>query len=107
MPNIKSAIKRVKTAERNRVHNTAAKSFMKTATKKALIALGKTNPETGSVTVDVQKAISLIDRLAAKGIIHKRQAARRKSRLMGKAAALTAATAAATPTTETAAASAS
>ena len=92
MPNLKAAIKRVKTTERNRARNAAAKTFMKTANKKAWIALGKADPDKGSVTVDVQKAISLIDRLAAKGIIHKRQAARRKSRLMSKEASLAPAT---------------
>ena len=70
MPNIKSAIKRVKTTEARNAQNTTAKSAMRTAVKK------------------VEAAVTLNDAAAAKGLIHKNAAARKKSRLMKKSNAL-------------------
>jgi small subunit ribosomal protein S20 len=73
---IKSGIKRVEIAERNRQRNVAVKSEMKTRIKHAVAALGG---ESGNTTaVD---AISSIDRAAKKGVIHPNKAARLKSRL--------------------------
>lgn len=69
MPNIKSAKKRLRQNEKRRVRNQAAKTRIKTETKKALAG--------GEAT----SAFSVIDRAAAKGIIHPNAAARRKSRL--------------------------
>ena len=82
MPNIKSAIKRVDVAERNRVRNRAWKSAVRTVR----------NEVTDSVKVaDVTKAgealknaYEVIDKAVSKGILHKNTAARKKSAL-GKA----------------------
>ena len=73
---IKSGIKRVEIAERNRQRNVAVKSEMKTRIKQAVSALGAE----GGATVAVS-AISTIDRAAKKGVIHPNKAARLKSRL--------------------------
>jgi small subunit ribosomal protein S20 len=75
MPNTASAKKRLRQNEKKQLRNTAAKTRIKTETKKAL---------SGG---DVKSAFSVIDRAAAKGIIHKNAAARRKSRLARKVAA--------------------
>jgi small subunit ribosomal protein S20 len=75
---IKSGIKRVEIAERNRQRNVAVKSEMKTRIKQAVTALTGPAAE-GNVAVT---AISAIDRAAKKGVIHPNKAARLKSRLM-------------------------
>ncbi|MDR1806104.1 MAG: 30S ribosomal protein S20 [Clostridium sp.] len=78
MPNIKSAKKRVivnKTkAARNRSHNTA----LKTAIKKANVAAATGE---GDIKVLVAAAIKKVDQAAAKGLIHKNNASRKKSAL--------------------------
>lgn len=76
---IKSGIKRVEIAERNRQRNIAVKSEMKTRIKQAVGALSAQNAEIGTVSTT---AISSIDRAAKKGVIHPNKAARLKSRLM-------------------------
>ena len=76
MPNIKSVIKDVKKSRERHARNIAVKSKIKTMVKKAQAA-GE-----DEVKQAVSVAISVIDRAAEKGIIHKNQAARRKSRLM-------------------------
>jgi small subunit ribosomal protein S20 len=73
---IKSGIKRVEIAERNRQRNVAVKSEMKTRIKQAVASLGGENGNTTAVN-----AISSIDRAAKKGVIHPNKAARLKSRL--------------------------
>lgn len=82
MPNIKSAIKRVKTSEKARVRNHARKSAFRTATKRVERMLGEGQAE--GVALAASQAISAIDRAAKTNAIHKAQAARRKSRLMHK-----------------------
>lgn len=81
MPNIKSAKKRVKVADRLRSANISKRSSFKTLLKNALssITAGKADAKT-----DLMKALKSIDEAASKGIIHKNQAARRKSRLTKK-----------------------
>ena len=76
---IKSGIKRVEIAERNRQRNTAVKSEMKTRIKQVATALSSAETEVAPVT---NVAVSTIDRAAKKGVIHPRKAARLKSRLM-------------------------
>ncbi|MGH9263510.1 MAG: 30S ribosomal protein S20 [Acidimicrobiales bacterium] len=79
MANIKSQIKRNKTNEKRRLRNKAARSEIKTRVKAAVNAAADTPEE----AVDaLRTAIKRIDKAAAKGIIHKNQAANRKSRLM-------------------------
>lgn len=78
MPNIKSAKKRVivnKTrATRNKSRNTA----LKTAIKKAHAAVEANAPEKEAI---VREAIKKVDQAAAKGLIHKNNAAHKKSAL--------------------------
>lgn len=78
MPNIKSAIKDVKKSRERRLRNVSAKSRMKTFIKKAKAAI---EADPSNAQVAVRQAISVIDRTASKGIIHKNAANRRKSRL--------------------------
>jgi small subunit ribosomal protein S20 len=84
MPNIKSVTKDVIRSRQRRDRNNAAKSRMKTFVKKAgqVIRTG----ETAEIAQVLSETISVIDRTAKRGIIHKNAAARRKSRLMKRAA---------------------
>ena len=79
MANIKSQIKRNKTNEKRRLRNKAARSEIKTRVKAAVGAAADTPEEAADA---LRTAIKRIDKAAAKGIIHKNQAANRKSRLM-------------------------
>lgn len=88
MPNIKSAIKRVKTTEKRRFHNATLKSDLRTAVKKADLAILNNDKE--AVKDLLLTATKKLDKAASKGIIHKNKAARQKSRLMKKANALNA-----------------
>lgn len=84
MPNIKSVVKDVKKSRQNHLRNVSAKSAMKTYIKKARTAI-----DAGAATVGddvVRKALSIIDKTAQRGIIHPNAAARRKSRMMKRAA---------------------
>ncbi|MEH7120811.1 MULTISPECIES: 30S ribosomal protein S20 [Neobacillus] len=86
MPNIKSAIKRVKTTEARNAQNTTAKSAMRTAVKKVEAAV--TLNDAAAAKEALVTAASKLDKAAAKGLIHKNAAARKKSRLMKKSNAL-------------------
>lgn len=81
MANIKSQIKRNKQNEVDRERNKAVKSEMRTRTKNAVAAIGTENEE-----IALRAAIKRIDKAAAKGIIHKNQAANKKSGLMKRIA---------------------
>ncbi len=76
MPQHKSSVKRVRQSEQRRVRNVTKRSKMKTAIKKVKTA---ENKETASV--ELTKTISILDRMAVKGIIHKNKAANLKSKL--------------------------
>jgi small subunit ribosomal protein S20 len=82
MPNIKSAIKRVKVNEKANAANTQAKSAMRTTVKKAENAVAA-NAENAQELL--QAAYKSLDKAASKGLIHKNAAARKKSRLAKKA----------------------
>lgn len=86
MPNIKSVIKDVKRSRQRQLRNQATKSQIKTFMKKSrnLIATGTAQP--AEVSASVSKTVSVIDKAWKRGIIHKNAAARRKSRLMKRAA---------------------
>lgn len=88
MPNIKSAIKRVKTSNARNAQNTTVKSAMRTAVKKAEAAIAL-NDATAANESFVEAA-SKLDKAAAKGLIHKNAAARKKSRLAKRKNALNA-----------------
>ena len=79
MANIKSAKKRILTAERNRVKNVAFKSSIKTAVKKVL-ELAK-DGDKKNIDSAVSQAYKLCDKAVSKGVLHKNTAARKKSRL--------------------------
>ena len=80
MANIKSAIKRIRSNRRKQVRNQTVRTQARSAVREARAAIGSENPEqTAKAT---QAAYSALDRAAQKGVIHKRNAARRKSRLM-------------------------
>lgn len=79
MPNIKSAKKRVLVAEIRRNRNMAAKSRMKTQLKKFDAAVAEGDKEAAGR--ELLAAVSVLDKTAAKGVIHKNAAARRKSNL--------------------------
>ena len=81
MPNIKSAKKRVKVNAAKTANNRAANSALKTAIKKANVAI-ETNAADKAETVKV--AVKKIDQAAAKNLIHKNCAARKKSNLVSK-----------------------
>ncbi len=82
MANIKSQKKRILTNAKAAERNKAVKSELKTRSKNALKAVG-----TDDADEAMRLAVKRIDMAAAKGVIHKNQAARRKSRLMKKIAA--------------------
>ncbi len=84
MANIKSQIKRNKQNETRRLRNKAAKSEIKTRVKSAVTLATEATPDADATKL----AIKRLDKAAAKGIIHKNQAARRKSRLMKRIASL-------------------
>ena len=85
MANIKSQIKRNLQNERRRLRNKAARSEIKTRVKRAV-----TTAEAGAEdsTEALRLAVKKLDKAAAKGIIHKNQAANRKSSLMRRLAKL-------------------
>lgn len=81
MPNIKSAKKRVKVIAAKTLQNKSVRSSLKTEIKKAELAL--TN-NADNKEVAVKAAIKKIDKAAACGILHKNNAARKKSGLQLK-----------------------
>jgi small subunit ribosomal protein S20 len=79
LANTRSAIKRIRSNERKRVRNRTIRSHARTAVTTARTEIGAAGKET---ELKVGEAIRQLDRAAEKGIIHKNNAARRKSRLM-------------------------
>jgi small subunit ribosomal protein S20 len=77
--NIKSQIKRNRQNERRRERNKAVRTELKTAAKKAPTAVSEDGGE--AATELLRSASRAIDKAASRGIVHKRAAARRKSRL--------------------------
>lgn len=77
MANIKSQKKRIITAEKARVRNRAVRSELKTAVKDVRKAVEAKDADTAQAAAC--KANRLLDKAASKGIIHKNQAAERKS----------------------------
>lgn len=86
MASIKSAKKRILTNERSRQRNMAVRSRLRTQIKKTLAALEAKDTE--QVKTLLPQALSEIDRAAGKGVIHPNNAARKKSLLQRRAAAL-------------------
>ena len=92
MPNIKSVKKDVLRSRARRLRNQAVKSRIKTFVKKAnaLMASGEMSE---SMPAMISQTVSVVDKAAKHGIIHKNAAARRKSRLMRRAHQITTAAA--------------
>ena len=82
MANIKSALKRIRSSERKRTRNKPVRTGLKTYVRSAQVQINTHNTDTTAEAV--VHAISELDKAASKGIIHRNQAARRKSRLMAK-----------------------
>lgn len=87
MPNIKSAIKRVKTSDKRRALNASQKSALRTAVKAVDTALA--NNEVEAAKAAFVAATKKLDKAVTKGLIHKNAAARKKSRLAKKLNELT------------------
>jgi small subunit ribosomal protein S20 len=85
--NIRSQIKRNRQTVKRQARNKAVRSELRTRTKKANAAIAE---DVTSAEDSIRLAIKRIDKAAAKGVIHKNQAANRKSKLMKRAARATA-----------------
>jgi small subunit ribosomal protein S20 len=79
LANTKSAIKHIRQSEKRRVQNRAVKSAARTYVKRARAAAESAPAE---AMPHVVEAIRALDRAAQKGVIHRNNAARRKSRLL-------------------------
>ncbi|MEU8134371.1 30S ribosomal protein S20 [Streptodolium elevatio] len=86
MANIKSQIKRIKTNEKARQRNKAVKSSLKTAVRKAREAVEA--GDAAKATELSREAGRKLDKAVTKGIIHKNQAANKKSALAKRVASL-------------------
>lgn len=86
MANTKSAIKRIRSNRRRQVANKVVRTYARTSVKNARAAISSgTDAERAEALRNVYSAL---DRAAVKGVIHKRNAARRKSRLTKQLAKL-------------------
>jgi small subunit ribosomal protein S20 len=102
MANHKSALKRIRQNEKRRLHNRVFRNRARTLVKQARSAMHSVvtartaaKPDAEKVKTNLTSAIEAtktairdLDRAASRGTIHKRNAARRKSRLMSQLAAL-------------------
>lgn len=86
LANIASAKKRARTSEKNRMHNAAAKSRLRTYIKKVLLAVASGDLEKAQTAF--REAVPVIDSSVNKGLIHKNKANRSKSRLSARVKAL-------------------
>ncbi|HEV2656365.1 MAG TPA: 30S ribosomal protein S20 [Ktedonobacteraceae bacterium] len=82
MPNNASAEKRMRQEQKRRAHNRSVKSIVKTQVTKARQAITVPSVNAEDAEAAVRAAVRELDRAAKKGVIHKNNAARRKSRLM-------------------------
>ena len=86
MANIKSQLKRIKTNEKARQRNVAVKSALKTAVRRVHKAAESGDAAAASTAFAV--AAKQLDKAASKGVIHKNQAANRKSGLAKQVAGI-------------------
>lgn len=77
MPNIKSAIKRVKVTEKKNLRNRMIKSAMRTSVKKFDVAVAAGNADAALLSA----TSGAVDRAVAKGVMHKNAANRKKARM--------------------------
>ena len=83
---LKSSQKRERQNEKHRLRNRSYKSKARTIIRKAFLAMEEGNLD--SAKVATAEAIQSLDKAASKGVIHKNNASRRKSRLMNRLAIL-------------------
>ena len=86
MANIKSQLKRIKTNEKARQRNVAVRSALKTAVRRVRTAAD--SGDAAAAATALATATKALDKAASKGVIHKNQAANRKSAISAKAAEL-------------------
>ena len=86
MANIKSQLKRIKTNEKARLRNKAVKSSLKTSVRKFREAADAGDRDTAVQAMTT--ASRELDKAASKGVIHRNQAANRKSAMAKRAASL-------------------
>jgi small subunit ribosomal protein S20 len=79
MANIKSQIKRNRQNAKRHERNKAVKSALRTSTKKVRAAV--TGADADTAKDELRRVARELDKAASKGVVHKRTAARRKSRL--------------------------
>ncbi len=89
MANHKSALKRIRQNAKRRIYNRTYRSRARTFVKKARLAISSGDLEAAREATRL--AVKDLDMAASRGVIHKRNAARRKSRLMRQLAKLEAA----------------
>jgi small subunit ribosomal protein S20 len=82
LANIKSAKKRARQSEQRRLRNVSARSMVRSALKKVVKAIDAKDKAAAASAYAV--AVPVMDRYAARGLIHKNKAARHKSRLNAK-----------------------
>ena len=86
MANIPSVAKRARQADKRRAHNAAYRAKLRTAKKRFLALLAANDVE--GVKASTPLLLQLLDKMVTKGIIHKNNAARNKSRTIAKARAV-------------------
>jgi SSU ribosomal protein S20P len=84
--NIKSQMKRIRTNEKRRVRNQAVKSELKTHVRKTREAVEAGDKEAAEKALQV--ASRKLDKAVSKGVIHRNQAANRKSKLAKRVASI-------------------
>ena len=82
MPNIKSAKKRVMVSQTKAAQNKAAKSALKTDIKKFEVAVAEGNRSEADVAYKV--AVKAVDKAVSKGLLHRNNAANKKSKMTVK-----------------------
>jgi small subunit ribosomal protein S20 len=86
LANSPQAIKRARQNDDQRLRNASRRSALRTAVKRVLAAIRAGDADTA--TTQYRVAVPLLDRTAARGLIHKNKAARHKSRLNKRIVAL-------------------
>jgi small subunit ribosomal protein S20 len=86
MANHKSALKRIRQNEKRRLHNRHFRNRARTLVRKGRSALVSGDAERARTAI--REAVRDLDQAAARGVVHRRNASRRKSRLMKQLAQL-------------------
>lgn len=81
MPHLKSAKKRMRQTAKRREHNRATKKALKKQLKSLIEVAGEKASTPEQVTKEVVAAVKKLDKAAARGVIHKNTAARKKSQI--------------------------